>query len=161
MTDGFDIRHATDRDLDDLAAFEVEIARVSFGEDAVDDPAVHRAKLARALTRDPETMYVAAGPDDRAVGFAWFAVNTNFVTGQRYLNFRSLAVSPGWEGSGAGDALVEQGTAFARAHGITEITGKVHVDNHAMRVLYRRAGYVPVTLTMRRRLTGPGEGDRA
>jgi ribosomal protein S18 acetylase RimI-like enzyme len=158
VTGAVRVRPATGPDLDELAAFEVEIARVSFGDDAVDDPAVHRAKLARALTRDPDTMFVAAGPAGEVVGFAWFAVNTNFLTGQRYLNFRSLAVKPGWEGSGAGDALVERGTAFARQHGLTEITGKVHVDNHPMRVLYRRAGYTPVTLTMRLRL--PGRDDR-
>ena len=152
------IRTAEERDLDDLARFEVAIAEVSFGSEAVTDPAVHKGKLAKALDRDRESMFVAVDGADRAIGWLWFAVNTNFLTGQRYANFRSLAVTPDPESGRIGEALIEHALAFAGSQGLAEVVGKVHVGNDGMRVLYRRMGFEPVHLTMRRRLAG-GDAD--
>lgn len=149
----FVLRRATERDLDVLVAFEMTIAEVSFGEEAVLDPAVHRGKLEKALVREPDKLIVAADADDRAVGFLWLAVNTNFLTQDRYANLRSLAVAqerPDREV--IGEALLREGIDFSRRNGLTSITGKVHVDNYGMRMLYRRVGLGPVTLTMRARL---------
>jgi ribosomal protein S18 acetylase RimI-like enzyme len=153
MSASFVIRPAADKDLDRLAAFEVVIAEVSFGSGAITDLATHRGKLAKALVRDPDSLYVAADGEDRAIGWLWLAANTNFLTGERYANLRSLAVAPEREDSDAiGEALLRRGIAFAREHGLTEVTGKVHVDNHGMRMLYRKVGLGPTFLTMRARL---------
>lgn len=152
MSATFTIRPAAERDLDALAAFEVVIAEVSFGDQAVTDPAVHRAKLEKALVRDPDSLFVAVDVDDRPIGWLWLASNTNFLTQDRYANLRSLAVSPGPHSSEVGEALLRRGIQYAREHGLAEITGKVHVDNYGMRMLYRKVGLEPVFLTMRGRL---------
>ncbi len=161
------VRHAEESDLDALAAYEVTIAEISFGDDAVADPAVHRKKLAKALDRDRAGMLVAtAGRNgaagdggtyggtsgDAVVGWLWLAVNTNFLTGQRYANFRSLAVSEGPGSDRVGEVLLERALEYARSEQLTEIVGKVHVGNDAMRVLYRKYGFAPTALTMKRRL---------
>ncbi len=159
MTSKVTIRTAQERDLDDLARFEVAIAEVSFGSEAVTDPFVHKGKLAKALDRDRESMFVAVDVADRAVGWLWFAVNTNFLTGQRYANFRSLAVTPGPGNGHIGEALIEHALAFAESQGLAEVVGRVHVGNDGMRVLYRKMGFEPVHLTMRIRLAG-GDADR-
>jgi GNAT superfamily N-acetyltransferase len=151
----FVVRGAQERDLDRLAAFEVSIAEVSFGEEAVTDPAVHRQRLSEALREDPAGMLVAADPDGRVLGWLWFAAKTNFVTGERYANFRSFAVAPVADRDGIAAALFARGLQHAEAHGLREIIGKVHVGNRAMRVLYRRNGFTPVYLTVRRRLDAP------
>ena len=158
MTANFTIRLAAERDLDDLAAFEVVIAEVSFGDQAVTDPAVHRGKLEKALVRDPGSLFVAADAQDRPIGWLWLASNTNFLTQERYANLRSLAVSPGEHSSEVGEALLRRGIRYAREHGLTEITGKVHVDNYVMRMLYRKVGLEPTFLTMRGRV-GEDDGD--
>lgn len=158
MTPEVVIRTAEERDLDDLARFEVAIAEVSFGSEAVTDPSVHKGKIAKALDRDRESMFVAVDVADRAIGWLWFAVNTNFLTGQRYANFRSLAVTPGAASGRIGEALIEHAMAFARSHGLAEVVGRVHVGNDGMRVLYRKMGFEPVHLTMRRRLAGEDSG---
>lgn len=158
MTPEVVIRTAEERDLDDLARFEVAIAEVSFGSEAVTDPSVHKGKLAKALDRDRESMFVAVDVADRAIGWLWFAVNTNFLTGQRYANFRSLAVTPGAASGRVGEALIEHAMAFAKSHGLAEVVGRVHVGNDGMRVLYRKMGFEPVHLTMRRRLAGEDSG---
>jgi hypothetical protein len=43
---GYLIRPAEPSDLDTLAGFEVEIAQVSFGDEAITDPALHRKRIA-------------------------------------------------------------------------------------------------------------------
>ncbi|MGI5212799.1 N-acetyltransferase family protein [Plantactinospora sp. CA-290183] len=155
----FVVRQAAERDLDALTAFEITIAKISFGDGAITDPAVHRGKLEKALVREQENMFVAADAEDRAVGFLWLALNINFLTQDRYANLRSLAVDPAREDrEQIGQALLDEGLAFARRAGVTTVTGKVHVDNYPMRMLYRRTGFLPTTLTMRARLD---DGDGA
>ncbi|HEY8471639.1 MAG TPA: GNAT family N-acetyltransferase [Natronosporangium sp.] len=144
------VRLAEPRDLPALAAFEVTIAEVSFGEDAVTDPAVHQRKLAKALERDRAGMFVtdrdnSTGP---VTGWLWLAINTNFLTGARYANFRSLAVAPDAP-AGTAEALLEHALGYARAQQVTEVVGRVHVDNLAMRTLYRKYGFAPAFLTMK------------
>lgn len=142
------IRLAQPRDLPELAAFEVRIAEVSFGDDAVSDLEVHRKKLAKALDRDQASMFVADDGGDRVAGWLWLAINTNFLTGARYANFRSLAVAPD-AAPGAAEALLDHALSYARERAVTEVVGRVHVDNAPMRVLYRKYGFEPAFLTMR------------
>jgi L-amino acid N-acyltransferase YncA len=142
------VRLAQARDLPELAAFEVRIAEVSFGEDAVADPEVHHKKLAKALPRDRQSMFVTDGDGGRVTGWLWLAINTNFLTGARYANFRSLAVAPD-AAPGTAEALLEHALSYARRQQVTEVVGRVHVDNLPMRTLYRKYGFAPAFLTMR------------
>ncbi|WP_412541315.1 GNAT family N-acetyltransferase [Longispora sp. K20-0274] len=146
------LRQATEADLDALVGYEIVIAQVSFGADAVVDPEVHRGKLAKGLTRDAEGMIVAVDGDDAVIGWMWLAVNTNFLTEDRYINFRSLAVDPGPDSEAVGEALLAYGLDFARAKGAGEIVGKVYMGNQGMRVLYRKFDFEPVHLTLRRKI---------
>ena len=101
---GYLIRPAGDADLDAVAAFEVDIARVSFGDDAITDAGLHRKRVAGALGKPGEVTVVAAaaGAPSVPVGWAWLSGRTNSLTGARYGNFRSLAVAdmPGPRGRG-------------------------------------------------------------
>jgi len=145
------VRLAEEKDLDVLAEFEVEIARISFDEDAVVDPQMHRNKLAKALRRGREGMLVAVDDSGRPVGWLWIALNHNFLTGARYANFRSLAVAPIPERSQVGELLLKGGLDYADRTGATEVVGKVHLRNAPMRVLYRKFGFEATHLTMRRK----------
>ncbi|MEO8285848.1 MAG: GNAT family N-acetyltransferase, partial [Chloroflexota bacterium] len=55
----YTLRPPTEADLPAIVDFEIEIARISFQDDAITDPEVHRKKLAKALERDREGMFVA------------------------------------------------------------------------------------------------------
>ena len=62
MTEGtaeFLIRPARDSDLDFIAGFEIDIARASFGDEAIEDPALHRKRVAAALGKPGEVTLVA------------------------------------------------------------------------------------------------------
>ncbi len=92
---GFRVRPAREEDLDAIAGFEIEIARESFGDEAIEDAALHRKRVATALGRPGEVtlVAVAAGGDGPPVGWAWLSGRTNSLTGDRYGNFRSLAAA--------------------------------------------------------------------
>lgn len=150
------VRAARPSDLDALARFEADIAQVSFGDDAVTDVDVHRKKLARAMEKDPRGMFVAdAG--QRVAGWLWVSLNTNFLTGDRYANFRSLATDEADRGSELPELLLDAGLRFACDEGATEVTGRVHVGNEAMRTIYRKFGFEASYLVLRRKC-GPQTG---
>lgn len=146
------VRNAAEADLDTLADLEVVIARRSFGKAAVDDHAVQRRKLQKALERPEDRMLVAEGADGRVLGWLWFRENRSFVTGERYVNLRSLAVVDGPEVEGVGEALLRLALLEARASGVRRLVGRVHVGNVPMRLLYRGLGFAPMHLTMEHRL---------
>ncbi|WP_075737378.1 GNAT family N-acetyltransferase [Streptomyces acidiscabies] len=142
-------RQAAEPDLPAIGEFEAEIARVSFGEDAIDDPAVWSVRLGRAMEKNREGMIIAAAPDGAPVGWCWISINTNAMTGDRYANFRSLAVSPLDNRADVAELLLTAGLEFCLANGIKEVTGRVHVGNLPMRTLYRQFGFDPTSLTMK------------
>jgi L-amino acid N-acyltransferase YncA len=164
------IRPAAENDLDALAQYEIEIAIVSFGQEAVTDPALHRRRIASALGKPGEITLVAAAIQAPAVpvGWAWLSARTNSLTGEKYGNFRSLAVSDRPDRSLIGELLMAQVLRAADEGGMTQLTGKVHAANLGMRALYRKFGFTATHLTMERRpgeqgtgQHGPGTGESA
>ncbi|MEU0332450.1 GNAT family N-acetyltransferase [Streptomyces sp. NPDC006193] len=152
-------RQADEQDLPEIGDFEVDIARISFGGDAVDDPVRHRTRLARAMEKSKEGMIVAHRPGDPAIGWLWVSINQNTMTGDRYANFRSLAVAPVERRAEVAELLISSGLEFAVQHGLTEVVGRVHVGNVPMRTLYRKFGFTPTNLVMKLRLPA-GDEDR-
>src|SRR3954451_3198973 len=118
-TTRYAVRNATEGDLDALAQFEIAIARISFPDDPVVDPDVHKKKLLKALGRDKEGMFVAEDRDtSEVVGWLWVALNSNFLTGDQYANFRSLATTQGEESAEIAETLFAHGIEYARNHGV-------------------------------------------
>jgi GNAT superfamily N-acetyltransferase len=153
------IRPAADSDLDAIAAFEVDIARVSFGAEAITDAAFHRRRVAGSLGKPGEIalVAVAAAGSSGAVGWAWMSARTNSLTGERYGNFRSLAVADVPARSAIGEQLMTAIIQAADDAGLTHLSGKVNAGNLGMRALYRAFGFTATHLTMEKR-TGAGPG---
>ena len=153
------VRPATAADLDAIAGFEVDIARASFGDDAIVDAAFHRRRVAGALAKPGEIMLVAvaATATDDPVGWAWMSERTNSLTGERYGNFRSLATAAGDSRRPAGELLMTAILAAADQAGMSHLSGKVNASNLGMRALYRAFGFTATHLTMERRTEAAGE----
>jgi L-amino acid N-acyltransferase YncA len=149
---GYLIRPATDADLDVIAAFEVEIALISFGAEAITDPALHRKRVSGSLGRPAEVTLVAATRQapGAPLGWAWMSARTNSLTGARYGNFRSLAVADVPGRSLIGELLLAAVLRAADEAGFTQLTGKVHARNLGMRALYRKFGFEATHVTMER-----------
>src|SRR5215831_17421760 len=160
---GFRIRPAREEDLDAIAGFEIEIARISFGDEAIEDAALHRKRVAAALGKPGEVALVAvavkkeseegmgrrAGGDEGApVGWAWLSGRTNSLTGARYGNFRSLATADVPGRGTVGELLMAAVVQAATEAGYTHLTGKTHARNLGMRALYRKFGFEATHLTM-------------
>jgi len=156
------VRSAADSDLDAIADFEVTIASASFGDDAISDAAFHRRRVAGALGKPGETLLVAVAAEhpELPVGWAWLSQRTNSLTGQRYGNFRSLAVADVPGRGTIGELLMTAILRAASDSGFDHLQGKVHATNLAMRSLYRAFGFTATHITMEKR-TGPGTQDRA
>ena len=151
------IRAAAQGDLDAIAEFEIEIAKVSFSDEAITDPALHRRRVSGSLGKPGEIMLVAVAarqPGAGPAGWAWLSPRTNSLTGARYGNFRSLAVADIPDRSHVGELLLAAVLAAAADAGLTQLTGKVHARNLGMRALYRKFGFEAAHLTMERRLPG-------
>lgn len=147
------IRDAEAADLDAIVGFEIEIARVSFADEAITDPALHRKRVAGALGKPGEVTLVAAdlAAPEVVLGWAWLSGRTNSLTGARYGNFRSLAVAEVPDRSLIGELLLAEVLQAADAAGLAQLTGKVHAQNLGMRALYRKFGFTATHLTMERR----------
>ena len=160
MTDGtadFLIRPARDGDLDVIAGFEIDIARASFGDEAIEDAALHRRRVAAALGKPGEVTLVAVaargdaearGGEDAPVGWAWLSGRTNSLTGARYGNFRSLATADVPGRGTVAELLMAAVVQAAAQAGYTHLTGKTHARNLGMRALYRKFGFEATHLTM-------------
>jgi L-amino acid N-acyltransferase YncA len=149
----FLVRNAVDSDIEAIVAFEIDIAVVSFGDEAVTDPALHRRRVTGALGKPGEVtlVAVAAAQPDVVLGWAWLSGRTNSQTGAKYGNFRSLAVADVPARPQLGELLLGEVLAAADAAGMSQLTGKVHAANLGMRALYRKFGFTATHLTMERR----------
>jgi L-amino acid N-acyltransferase YncA len=151
------VRPATEADLEALVGYEIEIAVTSFADEAITDPALHRRRVGGALGKAGEITLVAAANQDPGVplGWAWLSARTNSLTGEKYGNFRSLAVSDVPDRSLIGELLMTAVIAAADQAGLSQLTGKVHAGNLGMRTLYRKFGFTATHLTMERRADAP------
>lgn len=148
------IRPATESDLDAIAAFEVEIALASFGDEAITDAAFHRRRVAGSLGKPGEIALVAVGMAGQPAGWAWMSPRTNSLTGDRYGNFRSLAASDVPDRGTIGELLMGAVLRAADEAGLTHLSGKVNAANLGMRALYRAFGFTATHITMEKRVAG-------
>jgi L-amino acid N-acyltransferase YncA len=144
------IRGAEQGDLDAIAGFEIEIAQVSFGAEAITDPALHRKRVSGALGKPGEVTLIAAARQapGEPLGWAWMSPRANSLTGARYGNFRSLAVADVPDRSLIGELLLAAVLRAADDARFTQLTGKVHASNLGMRTLYRKFGFEATHVTM-------------
>ena len=150
---GYLIRPATEADVEAIVGYEIEIAVISFADEAITDPMLHRRRVTGALGKAGEVTLVAVARQapDEPVGWAWLSARTNSLTGDRYGNFRSLAVSDIEDRSLVGELLMTAVVDAADRDGLTQLTGKVHAGNLGMRALYRKFGFTATHLTMERK----------
>ena len=145
------VRPATAGDLDALIGYEIDIARISFGDEAVTDPALHRKRITGSLGKSDEITLVAER-DGSVIGWVWLSGRTNSLTGDRYGNLRSLATSDVPGRSAVAELLLDAALTAARERGVSEVVGKVHMRNVNMRAVYAKLGFAAEHLSMRKAL---------
>jgi N4-bis(aminopropyl)spermidine synthase len=147
-----EMRPARLEDLPEIVKMEIEIVRISFPDDPIDDPEVHLRKFTKALERGEKGMFVMES-ENRVVGWLWITINSHFLEQVAYGNIRSVAAHPDWRRKGVGRELVKFAIDYCERHHAKWITTKVHADNEAMKNLYLDLGFQIKHLTMERRFS--------
>lgn len=147
-----EIRPARLEDLSEIVKLEIEIIRISFPEDPVDDPEVHLRKFIKLLERGEQGMFVMTS-ENRVIGWLWITINSHFLEQVAYGNIRSVAAHPDWRRKGVGRELVKFAIDYGERNHARWITTKVHADNEAMKNLYLDLGFQIKHLTMERRFS--------
>jgi predicted N-acetyltransferase YhbS len=141
------VRKITEKDIDALAEFEKEIALISFGDEAVTDLNHHRKRISKSLEKEDDGMLVLCEGDE-VVGWLWMSLQTNSVSLEKYINFRSFYVKNRPELSQGSEMLMSTGLDFARKTGARRVVGKTFVSNLPMRLVYKKFNFKPTHITM-------------
>jgi L-amino acid N-acyltransferase YncA len=142
-----DIRKITYEDTQTLAQFEKEIAIISFGDEAITDLDMHKKKIDKAIRVKSEGMFVIT-IEDEIYGWLWMDIKSNFLTNDKYVNFRSFYITKEGQKTDCAIKLMDHGMNFCKHKNVSAIVGKVHVKNVAMRMLYKRFNFEATHLTM-------------
>ncbi len=145
--DKVDIRPIKESDILTIAEFEKEICIISFGDTAVTDLDVHQKKLLKSYKKNPEGMFVLT-VDEKICGWLWMDEKINFLTNEKYINFRSFYIEKEFQGSELTGELMKFAMDFCKSVQANMVVGKVFIDNISMRALYKEFGFKPTHLSM-------------
>jgi L-amino acid N-acyltransferase YncA len=94
------------KDVEAVASFERDIARISFPDDPITDLDFYMKKVRKLIDdRGAATFVAEAGGE--VVGWAYVSKRQNFITKESYADFHSIFVSPSQRGTGTAGKLVE------------------------------------------------------
>ncbi len=104
------------------------------------DPDLARTFLEQRLTRGESIIFVAER-DGEAIGFTQLYPSFSSARARRIYILNDLFVRPDARRHGAGRALLEQASAFARDEGAARLTLSTAVDNRTAQAAYEKAGW--------------------
>jgi GNAT superfamily N-acetyltransferase len=133
------------RDLEAVAAFEREIARISFPDDPITDLGFYVKKL-RRVPDDPNAAGIVAEDDTGLVGWAHVSRRQNFITKEAYADFHSIYVSPSQRGTGVAAALVGAVFEFCRSRRFDRVVFRTRASNEPMKAVLARFGFAPTQI---------------
>ena len=150
------IEEIKEEDIEKIALMEKEISIISFGEDAILDIEFHKKKILKALDKEKSGMLVLK-ENNKIAGWLWMAVKCNYLTEEKYINFKSLYIDKEFRGDKYTEALVQRGIKFAEDNKAKHIVGKVNINNLPMRLIYKKFGFKPTHLTMELKMEDTNE----
>jgi RimJ/RimL family protein N-acetyltransferase len=141
----FRLRSLEERDLEAVARFESEIAKISFPEDPITDLGFYVKKLRPLLTHAEAATFVAED-ETGVVGWAYVSQRRNFITKERYADFHSIYVAPSQRGKGVVSALVEAVFDYCRGEKLDRVVFRTRASNEPMKAVLARSGFVPAQI---------------
>jgi RimJ/RimL family protein N-acetyltransferase len=133
------------RDLEAVAAFEREIARISFPDDPITDLDFYVKKL-RQVPDNANAAGIVAEDDTGLVGWAHVSRRQNFITKEAYADFHSIYVSPSQRGTGVAAALVAAVFDFCRSKHFDRVVFRTRASNEPMKAVLARFGFAPTQI---------------
>ena len=145
------IRNIHKNDVDIIAKYEVDISKISFGNDAITDLQFHRNKILKSIADEKDGMLVLCD-GNIIIGWLWMTKKINYLSGDNYINFKSFYIEEKYRGEKYADILLKKGIEFAYSNTAKYIVGKVNIENMPMRLMYKKFGFNPTHLTMELKL---------
>jgi ribosomal protein S18 acetylase RimI-like enzyme len=139
------LRRLEERDIETVAGFEREIAKISFPDDPVTDLEFYSNKVKRLLHNNDAACFVAED-DTGVVGWAYVSARSNFITKERYADFHSIYVSPSQRGGGVVSMLIEAVFEHCRRHKFGHVVFRTRATNEPMKKVLTRVGFVPTQI---------------
>lgn len=132
-------------DVETVATFEREIAKVSFPDDPITDLDFYVQKVTR-LVRDANAAAIVAADDTRVVGWAYVSKRRNFITKEPYADFHSIYVDASQRGTGVASDLVAAVFDFCRRERLDRVVFRTRASNERMKAVLARFGFVPTQM---------------
>jgi GNAT superfamily N-acetyltransferase len=133
MSEGTKIRQARAADAAELAALATELGYPSIATDV-------ERRLPPLLESPEHLVLVAAGADDRAVGWLHAAIHRGLTNDVR-VEIVGLVVAAERRGSGIGARLLAEAEKWARQAGASQVRVRSNVARERAHGFYLRAGY--------------------
>ena len=141
----FRLRRLEEKDLETVAVFEGEIAKISFPDDPITDIGFYVKKLKQLLANENAAAFVAES-EGGLVGWANVSQRQNFITKEKYADFHSIYVSPSQRGGGVVSALVTAVFDYCRQKQLVKVVFRTRADNERMKAVLTRVGFVPTQI---------------
>jgi RimJ/RimL family protein N-acetyltransferase len=139
------LRPLEERDVEIVASFEREIAKISFPDDPITDLGFYTQKVGR-LVEDRNASAIVAEDDTGVVGWAYVSKRRNFITKEPYADFHSIYVSASQRGSGVASGLVEAVFQFCRREKLDRVVFRTRATNERMKMVLARFGFAPTQI---------------
>lgn len=136
----YSIQRLSADNLDIVATFEIEITRLSFPDDPIEDPAFHIKKLAKSVDQDGALVARTVTTGEIA-GWLLASTRKNFATGELYAELRSIYVVPDHRGGALAGLLMQELLDFAARAGAVKLQGRTGAANATMRRLFSKTGF--------------------
>jgi len=139
------LRPLRTEDIEIVASFERDIAKVSFPDDPITDLGFYMKKVGK-LVDDRNAATFVAEDDTGVVGWAYVSKRQNFITKETYADFHSIFVSPSQRGTGTADRLAEAVFDFCRKQKLDRVVFRTRATNEPMKAVLARVGFVPTQI---------------
>ena len=143
------------RDVEAVAAYEREIAKISFPDDPITDLGFYVKKV-RRLVDDPGAATFVAEDDTGVVGWAYVSKRQNFITKETYADFHSIFVSPSQRGTGTVGKLCQAVFDYCAQQKLDRVVFRTRATNEPMKSVLARVGFVPTQIFYERQITEKG-----
>lgn len=151
------LRRLAADDVDVVAGFEAEIAKISFPEDPITDLEFYARKLER-LIDDRNAAGIVAVAEDAVVGWASVSRRTNFITKEPYADFHSIFVAASHRGTTVVADLVDAVFRFCRERRLERVVFRTRATNEPMKAVLARFGFEPKQIYYEKALEAAGDG---
>jgi len=141
----FKLRPLEAKDIDAVAAFECEIAKISFPDDPITDLGFYANKLRKVLD-DKNASAMVAEDATGIVGWAHVSIRRNFITKEAYGDFHSIFIGPTQRGTGVVAALVQSVFDFCKKQKLGHVVFRTRATNEPMKKVLARFGFVPTQI---------------